>query len=40
MGGDGSELFVESGGYCIVIGEGFVVKCNGLVGRGSVAFAG
>ena len=29
---DGSELFIESGGYFAGFGEVSVVECNGLVG--------
>ena len=29
---DGSELFIESGGYFAGFGEMSVVECNGLVG--------
>ena len=40
MRGDCGKLLVESGGYCVVIGEGFGVECDGLIWGGSGAFTG
>ena len=33
-------MLIESSGYCVVIGEGFGVECDGLIGGGSGAITG